>query len=217
VRGANVPCAVGGVLDPADRHAGRRLVPGPWSLASAEANVAPDPIGDLMKTVIPFALVLVASAFAAPIVSRSPSAASGRPPAQVSYPEGFRRWTHVRSALVNPRGPTQQKGDGMHHIYANELAMKGYDTGRFPDGAVIVFDLFDVVPKGTAITQGARRYINVMQKDSARFAATGGWGFEEFGPGDGRERSLSEAAQGQCAACHMTRKEQDMVFSVYKP
>jgi hypothetical protein len=212
-----MPCLVGGVLDPADRHAGRRLVPAPWSLASAEATVTPVPIGELMKTVIPFALVLVASAFAAPIVSRPPAAAASAPPATVAYPEGFRRWSHVRTAVINQRGPTPQRGEGMHHIYANDLAIKGYGTGRFPDGAMIVFDVHEVVVKGAAVTQGARSYISVMEKDSARFAATGGWGFEDFGPGDGRTRTLSDAGRAQCVACHMGQKEQDMVFSVYTP
>ena len=69
------------------------------------------------------------------------SRASGS--ANVPYPDGYRRWTHVRTVVIGPQSPFFQSGGGMHYIYANEKAMKGYRTGQFPDGAILVFDLYE--------------------------------------------------------------------------
>jgi hypothetical protein len=53
-------------------------------------------------------------------------------PEKVPYPEGYRRWTHVRSGLTGPESPDYQLTGGLHHIYANDKAMEGYEAGRFP-------------------------------------------------------------------------------------
>ena len=43
----------------------------------------------------------------------------------VPYPEGYRKWVHVGTALVGPQSPFFATGGGIHHIYANDKAMKG--------------------------------------------------------------------------------------------
>ena len=137
------------------------------------------------------------------------SAATRRAPEPVAYPDGFRRWSHVHSALVGPGGTRP----GLYHIYANDAAMRGYASGRFPEGSVIAFDLYDVTVENHVTKQAARKLVDVMVKDSTRFAESGGWGFAEF---LGDERVRKEGVQKQCAQCHATRREQDWVFSKYK-
>jgi hypothetical protein len=137
---------------------------------------------------------------------------------RVTFPEGYRAWFHVKSAIVNEGNPAFARFGGIHHIYANALAVKGFEAGTFPDGAVLVFDVLDLKtnPDKTQ-TEGARRMIDVMAKDSVRFKSTGGWGFEEF-KGDARtEGSLTDTAAAACASCHASRKEHDSVFSSIRP
>jgi hypothetical protein len=137
------------------------------------------------------------------------SAATHRTPDSVAYPEGYRKWSHVHSALVGPGGGRP----GLYHIYANDAAMRGYASGRFADGSMIAFDLFDVTVENNVTKQAARKLVDVMVKDSVRFADSGGWGFAEF---IGDEHVRKEGVQAQCASCHVSRKDHDYVFSTYK-
>jgi len=45
------------------------------------------------------------------------------PADEIPYPTGYRRWTHVKSALIGPESPSFAGSGGVHHIYANEKAM----------------------------------------------------------------------------------------------
>jgi hypothetical protein len=56
---------------------------------------------------------------------------------------------------------------------------------------------------------------DVMHTDNAEFAATGGWGFDEFG-GDTRARVIGETARMACFQCHTQRKTQDFVFTALR-
>ncbi|MCX7901844.1 MAG: cytochrome P460 family protein, partial [Burkholderiaceae bacterium] len=98
--------------------------------------------------------------------------------ADVPYPEGYRNWTHVKSMVIEAGHPLYEAFGGIHHIYANAKAISGYRSGKFPDGAVIVFDLLEAKRADHAVTEGARKVVGVMHKDAKKYAATGGWGFE---------------------------------------
>ena len=134
---------------------------------------------------------------------------------EVPYPEGYRRWAHVKTQLVSAENPRAGRFVGMHHVYANAQALEGYETGRFPDGAIIVFDLLDVRTADGNTDEGARKFIDVMLKDSGRFAATGGWGYEEF-EGPARERKLDAARAAACSACHVRLAPSDHVISTLR-
>lgn len=142
--------------------------------------------------------------------------ASGADSARVAYPYGYRNWVHVKSQLIGRGSKFFDSGGGMHHIYANAAAMKGYASGRFEDGAVLVFDLRDVAVKDDVTSEAGRLRIDVMVKDHERFAATGGWGFERFLGADDTQRSLTEEHRAQCFQCHEMRREHDFVFSEFR-
>jgi hypothetical protein len=91
--------------------------------------------------------------------------------------------------------------------------MKGYRKGTFPDGSVIIFDLLEAVHDGNAVTEGDRKVVGVMHKDSKRYRDTGGWGFEGFGSGDRSNRVVGENSASACFACHAPQKAQDYTFS----
>ena len=132
---------------------------------------------------------------------------------QVPYPEGYRDWHHVKSMVIEEGHALYGSFGGIHHLYANDKAMKGYQNGIFPDGSVIIFDLLEAVHDGNAVTEGERKVVGVMHKDSKRYRDTGGWGFEGFGAGDRNNRVVGENAASACFACHAPQKAQDYTFS----
>lgn len=54
---------------------------------------------------------------------------------QVPYPEGYRDWHHVKSMVIEEGHPLYGSFGGIHHLYANDKAMKGYRKGTFPNGS----------------------------------------------------------------------------------
>ena len=133
---------------------------------------------------------------------------------RVPFPDGYRSWFHVKSATVNEGNKSFAKFGGIHHIYANPIAVKGFAAGKFEDGSVIVFDLLEFhTGEDLASREGSRRHIDVMVKDASRFKETSGWGFEEFTPKSGKAGTLSAEAAQACATCHASRKQTDGVFS----
>lgn len=136
--------------------------------------------------------------------------------ATIDYPDGYRHWEHVKSSIVGPASPAAPKYEGFTHIYANPLAIKGYQTGKFPDGAIIVFDVLEKISLKTGEKAGKRKFIDVMVRDSKRFENTGGWGFQEFFDSTGKTGVLTTAEQQKCFSCHATQKEREYVFSKYE-
>ena len=132
---------------------------------------------------------------------------------EVPYPAGYRDWHHVKSMVIEEGHPLFASFGGIHHIYANDKALKGYRGKKFPDGAVIIFDLLEANRADNALTEGQRKVVSVMHKDSKKFAATGGWGFESFGGGDPTQRVVGQNAASACFACHQPQKNQDYAFS----
>lgn len=132
---------------------------------------------------------------------------------EVAYPAGFRDWHHVKSMVIEPGHPLFEAFGGIHHLYANAKAVEGYKSGRFPDGAVIVFDLLEATRADSAVVEGPRKIVGVMHKDGNKFSATGGWGFEGFAGGDEASRVVRSDAATACFACHTSEKDHDYVFS----
>lgn len=136
--------------------------------------------------------------------------------AQVPYPEGYRGWRHVSSMVIEAGHPLHASFGGLHHLYANDKAVQGYASGKFPDGSVIVFDLLEAAAADHAITAGKRKVVGVMLKDAKKFASTGGWGFEGFAGDSKTERAVGANAATACFGCHTARRSNDFVFSRYR-
>ena len=133
----------------------------------------------------------------------------------VPYPEGYRKWTHIKTSFVGPQSPAFKLNGGFHHIYANEKAMQGYLTGHFAKGSVIVIDFLEALARQNSdMDEGKRRHVDVMIKDSIEYAATGGWGYEEFNGDSKTERNATATVQLQCFNCHGSQK--NYVFSTYR-
>jgi len=133
----------------------------------------------------------------------------------VAYPGEYRKWVHVKSTLIGPAHPRFASNGGLHHFYANGKAMDGYQSGKFADGSVLVDDLLEVKDSEGVTSEGTRRRVAVMVKDSARFPDTGGWGFEVF-RGDGSAPSLDAEGKAACFACHAKQRDHDSVYSQFR-
>ncbi len=134
----------------------------------------------------------------------------------VNFPQGYRKWYHVKTLVLQAGHPLYEAFGGIHHVYANEKAKQGLSTGRYADGAVFVFDLLEAPVENSALSEGARKVLAVMEKDSARFADTGGWGFQAFSGGDAQKPIVTNAKE-QCFHCHESQKDKDYVFSTWRP
>lgn len=147
----------------------------------------------------------------------SKAAAAAKSAAAVAYPAGYRNWVHVKSMLIDKGHPLFDAFGGIHHIYANTPAVRGYRAGKFPDGAVLVFDLLEAkATSDKAVVEGDRKVLGVMVKSAKRYAATGGWGYEAFKGDSQTERVVGAKAAEACHACHTAQKEKDFVFSAFR-
>jgi hypothetical protein len=133
----------------------------------------------------------------------------------VDYPDDYRKWSHVKSMVLQEAHPLYKTFGGIHHVYANSKALQALKAGKpYPDGFFLVFDLLEAKTENNAIVEGTRKRLDVMQKDSKRFAETAGWGYGTF-KGDTRERVVQDV-QTACHACHDAQKDRDYVFSTYR-
>lgn len=131
------------------------------------------------------------------------------------YPANYRQWQHVKSMVIQQGHPLFDAFGGIHHIYANNKAMKGYkDKKNFPDGSIIVFDLLEAKSENNTIVEGNRKVVGIMVKDSKKFKDTGGWGFFGY-KGDTKEQIVKDM-KSACFDCHAAQKDTDYVFSTYR-
>jgi hypothetical protein len=131
----------------------------------------------------------------------------------VQYPDGFRRWVHVGTGVIVPGGNPQLKSEeGMHHIFANQDAANGYSSGNFPDGSIIVYELREAQQKNGVIIEGDRKRVDVMIKDSGRYASTGGWRFERFWGTDQAKDAIHDSGFS-CFQCHAKANAHGSIFS----
>jgi Cytochrome P460 len=158
-------------------------------------------------------LVLAAGAAAGVIASTSPEIVRAEeqpasPIFGVKVPDGYRQWE-----LIAPsQSPTELKG-----IVGNETAMKAYRGGKlpFPEGSILVKLSWKREPLARFdgdFTPGRPTMVQVMVKDSKKYAETGGWGFGRFIDG----KPADEAQHKTCFACHSKNaqvRETDFVFT----
>ena len=134
---------------------------------------------------------------------------------QVDYPDGYRSWTHIKSMVLHPGHPLENPFKGIHHVYGNDKAVKGTQSGNFKDGSVLVFHLLEYQTQDKASTEGDRILTGVMVKNSKRYPETGGWGFEGFKGSSHTERLVNDGGQS-CFGCHTSQKDHDYVFSHWR-
>ena len=141
----------------------------------------------------------------------------------VTIPAGFRDWK-----LISVNHLITDKLNQLRAQLGNDIAIKAFREGKlpFPDGTIIVALHWNHVPSEennkvlVAAFPGAQSFVaasavnvQVMVKDSKKYAATGGWGFADFKDGKPGDRALHET----CFPCHEPAKSHDFVFAHYAP
>jgi hypothetical protein len=167
----------------------------------------------------PARLGVCAAVMALPMLTVA-SSASGGPIAEeaspifgVTIPEGYRQWE-----LVAPSEEAAPLNE-LRAILGNAIAIKAYRAGTlpFPDGTILAKLAWKHVSSpefGPASVPGAATTVQIMVKDSKRYASTGGWGFGRFIDG----KPVDEAQHRTCFACHDARvRGHDFVFTRFAP
>lgn len=144
------------------------------------------------------------------------SLAAKQDTSSVPYPENYRAWTHIKTLVILPGHPLFSSFGGIHHIYANDKALKALKSNSktFPDGSIFVFDLMEAPQKDNTISEGERKVLAVMIKNSKMFPKTGGWGFEAF-KGNSKDRVVKDPVS-ECYTCHTQKKDRDFVYSEFR-
>jgi cytochrome P460 len=100
--------------------------------------------------------------------------------------------------------PSREAGslDELRAILRNAVAMKNYREGTlpFPDGAILVKLAWKQVPSPEAegaFVPGRATTVQIMVKDSKKYASTVGWGFGRFIDGE----PVDEPQHKTCFPC----------------
>jgi hypothetical protein len=165
-----------------------------------------------MKRHLLLLLVAAAACITAPY---APSHADGEgsPIFGVTIPEGYRRWELI--------APSHEAGsfNELRGIVGNAISVDAYRNGTlpFPDGAILAKLAWKRVQSpefGNAFIPGEATTVQIMVKDSTKYAATGGWGFGRFIDG----KPVDKAQHETCFACHQANvKGHDYVFTRFAP
>ncbi|MEO9229722.1 MAG: cytochrome P460 family protein [Devosia sp.] len=97
----------------------------------------------------------------------------------VTLPDGYPQWQLI--APSHEGAPLNE----LRAVVGNAVAIKAYEdrTLPFPDGAVLAKLAWKHVPStefAPAFIPGAPTTVQIMVKDSKKYAASGGWGFGRF-------------------------------------
>jgi hypothetical protein len=140
------------------------------------------------------------------------------PVVPVEIPEGYRDWRLI--SVAHEEGNLND----LRAVLGNDVAIKAFRDGKlpFPDGAIIARLAWKYVPseennrvfgRQQSFVTGDATNIQFMVKDSAKYAATGGWGFAQFNDG----KPVGALGLSGCYACHVPVKARDFVFTRYAP
>lgn len=153
-----------------------------------------------------------------PGVAASVDAQDERPPAsEPELPEGYRDWKLI--SVAREEGSL----DDIRAILGNDLAIAAYREAapEFPDGAIIarLAWSYDASPENDEVFGWPQSFVagppkngvQLMVKDSQKYAETGGWDFQHFDDG----KLASEKVHASCFSCHDTPHARDFVFTRY--
>jgi hypothetical protein len=123
--------------------------------------------------------------------------------------------------------PAHEEGklNDLRAILGNEIAIKAAREGTlpFPDGAIIARLAWDYHPLEESkqafgapqsfVAGPPKNGVQLMVKDTRKYASTGRWGYVEFDNGKPSAKAMPSA----CFACHSIVKARDFVFNRYAP
>jgi hypothetical protein len=167
----------------------------------------------LLGTVVALAGMVVCMAYASGQADGEAAPIFG-----IKIPPGYRDWRLI--SVAHEAGNLND----FRAILGNDIAIKAYreQTLPFPDGTIIARLAWSYLPseennkvfgREQSFVAGSPINLQLMVKDSKKYAATGGWGFAQFKDG----QPADEASHKTCFPCHQPGKAQDLVFTHYSP
>jgi hypothetical protein len=182
-----------------------------------------------------FAAAVTTAAWIAPSLGQDSTGMTGKPSSDTAtrpqdanhmvivttIPTGYRDWKFVSAA--------HEAGElnDIRVVIGNEKAITAYRAGKpFPDGTIIGRVAWKMVPsEENNKTFGHEQsfvpgdapdwYLQFMEKDTKKYAATGGWGYSNFGKN--LKPTTDEKTMYACFVCHQAVEARDYIFTKYAP
>jgi hypothetical protein len=138
-----------------------------------------------------------------------------------TIPAGYRDWKFVSAA--HEAGTLND----IRVVIGNEKAIRAYRAGMpFPEGAIVGRVAWKMVPseennrifgQEQSFVPGDAPdwYLQFMEKNSRKYAATGGWGYSNFGKD--LKPTTDEKTMHSCFECHQAVQSRDYIFTRYSP
>ncbi len=138
-----------------------------------------------------------------------------------TIPAGYRDWRFVSAA--------HEAGDlnDIRVVIANDKAITAYRAGKpFPEGSIIGRVAWKMIPseENNKIFGNEQSfvpgdapdwYLQFMEKDTKKYAATGGWGYSNFGKD--LKPTTDKKTMYACFTCHQAVTSRDYIFTKYSP
>lgn len=138
-----------------------------------------------------------------------------------TIPPEYRDWKFVSAA--------HEAGElnDIRVVIGNDKAIKAYREGKpFPEGTIIGRVAWKMVPseENNKILGQVQSfvpgdapdwYLQFMEKDTKKYAATGGWGYSNFGKD--LKPLTDEKTMYACFTCHQAIEARDYIFTRYAP
>lgn len=138
-----------------------------------------------------------------------------------TIPRGYRDWKFISAAHE-----AGQLND-IRVVIGNDIAVRAYRAGTpFPEGSIVGRVAWKMVPSeennrtfGQAQSfvpgEAPDWYLQFLEKDTKRYAATGGWGYSNFGKD--LKPLTDKKTMYACFTCHQAVKDRDYIFTKYAP
>jgi Cytochrome P460 len=161
--------------------------------------------------------------FAAPRQAAGEAAQTGTQEAKqvivTTIPPGYRDWKFISAA--------HEAGElnDIRVVIGNDKAITAYRAGKpFPEGTIIGRVAWKMVPseennktfgQAQSFVPGDAPdwYLQFMEKDTRKYAATGGWGYSNFGKD--LKPTTDEKVMLSCFTCHKAVAARDYIFTKY--
>jgi len=161
----------------------------------------------MSKAILSLSLLLAALAQPALAADKAAAAPNG-----IQLPADYADWRLIAPAY---------RADKQHvrAILGNDTAIKAARSGNtqpWPDGSIMAKLVWKEQPHEkwpTAMEAGQFVHVEIMVKDSKRYADTGGWGYARWVGKDLKPYGKDAGFVAECHGCHTPVQDADFVFT----
>lgn len=129
----------------------------------------------------------------------------------IRYDPDYKNWQPLSTSERFENGT-------MRVILGNDIAIRAVNANKirpWPDGARIAKALWTQITDENGNTRtGAFVQLDLMIKNSQKYASTGGWGFARFKTAKMLPYGKTSQFASECINCHRPMKSEDFVFTI---